>query len=80
MNAEHVQKLWQLRFQKVLELEEESFEFYRKLLKEKSEVLEEAGIKPLIKQIMKEEGRHIRIAKELLAISGGEKEGPTQIR
>ena len=71
MNPKHVRELWQIRFLKILELEQESFNFYQKLLKEKPALLEEAGIKPLIKQIMQDEGRHIRIAKDLLRIVGG---------
>jgi len=68
MNPEHERELWRIRFQRILELEEESFEFYKKLLKEKSEILEKAGIAPTLKQIMSDEGRHIRIAKDLLQI------------
>lgn len=73
MNPEHEKELWQIRFQRILELEEESFEFYKKLLKEKSEVLEKNGIKRTIKKIMSDEGKHIRIAKDLLSIVGGKK-------
>jgi len=68
MNPEHVRELWQIRFLKILELEQESFNFYQKLLKEKSALLEEAGIKPMIKQMMQDEGRHIRIAKDLVRL------------
>jgi rubrerythrin len=66
MNPDHVQKLWYLRFLKVLELEEESFEFYKKLIEERSTLLEAAGIKSTLKQIMQDEGRHIRIARDLI--------------
>lgn len=69
MNPEHVKELWRIRFGRILELEQESFNFYQKLLKEKSTLLEEAGIKPLIKQIMQDEGRHIRIAKDLVRLA-----------
>ena len=68
MNPEHVRELWRIRFGKILELEQESFNFYQRLLKEKSTLLEEAGIKPMIKQIMQDEGRHIRIAKDLVRL------------
>ena len=68
MNPEHEKKLWHIRFEKILELEEESFGFYQKLLKEKSELLKEAGLEPMIKQIMRDEGKHIRIAKDLLEL------------
>ena len=71
MNPEHEKELWQIRFKKILQLEEESFEFYQKLLKEKAEILEKAGAKSTIQEIMKDEGRHIRIAKDLLKLVGG---------
>ena len=61
-------KLWQIRFLKIVELEQESFNFYQKLLKEKSELVEESGLKLLLTQIMREEGQHIRIAKELVRL------------
>lgn len=66
MNREHARELWRIRFLKILDLEQESFNFYQRLLKEKSALLEEYGIKPLIQQIMRDEGRHIRIAKDLI--------------
>ena len=44
MNPEHERKLWRLRFQRVLELEEESFHFYKRLLQEKAGMLEAAGM------------------------------------
>ena len=68
MNPDHEKKLWHIRFEKILELERESFGFYQKLLKEKSELLKETGLEPLIKQIMRDEGKHIRIAKDLLEL------------
>ena len=63
-----MKKLWELRFLKILELEEESFAFYQKLLKEKSPLLEEAGIKPILQQILRDEGKHIHIARDLLRL------------
>ena len=68
MNLEHVKELWQIRFLKIVELEQESFNFYQKLLEEKSELVAESGLKPLLTQIMREEGKHIRIAKELVRL------------
>ena len=72
MNPEHVQELWRIRFGRILELEEESFNFYQKLLKEKSAMLKETGLEPMIKQIMRDEAKHIHIANELLQIAEGE--------
>lgn len=71
MNQEHEKELWQIRFQKILQLEQESFEFYQKLLKEKKEIVEKTGIASTLKEIMRDEGRHIRIARDLLKIVGG---------
>lgn len=66
MNPNHENELWQIRFQKIFELEEESFHFYKKLLREKGDLLKETDLEPVIKQIMRDEGKHMRIAKELL--------------
>ena len=68
MNPEHERELWSIRFGKILELELESFHFYERLLKEKSSLLKDAGLEPVIKQIMHDEGNHIRIAKDLLEL------------
>lgn len=70
MNPEHVRELWRIRFLKVLQLEEESCNFYERLLKEKSSLLEESGVGSIIKQIMHDEEKHIRIAKELVRLVG----------
>lgn len=71
MNPQHERDLWRIRFLRILQLEEESFEFYQKLLKEKAGLLEQTGVASTLKQIMRDEGRHIRIAKDLLRIVGG---------
>ena len=68
MNPEHERELWSIRFGKILELELESFHFYERLLEEKSSLLKDAGLEPVIKQIMRDEGKHIRIAKDLLEL------------
>lgn len=75
MNPEHVKKLWRLRFEKILELEQESFQFYKKLVEEKEELLTEAGIIDTLKEIIRDEARHINIARELVQLtSEGEEE------
>ncbi len=71
MNRKHEKELWQIRFQKILDLEKDSFDFYGNLLKEKSALLKEAGLDSVIKQIMRDEGKHIRIAIELLRLVSG---------
>jgi len=72
MSTKNAKEIWRLRFLKILQLEEESFEFYKKLLEEKDRLLEESGAKPRLKQILRDEGRHIQIAKRLLHLAGGE--------
>ncbi len=74
MNPNHEKELWQIRFEKILQLEVDSFNFYKQLLKEKGEILRDAGLDSTIKQIMHDEGKHIRIAKELLELVGYNKE------
>ncbi len=71
MNSEHEKELWQIRFQKILQLEQESFEFYQKLLKDKKELVDRMAIEATLKQIMQDEGRHIQIARDLLKIVDG---------
>jgi len=73
MNPEHVRELWRIRFLKILELEEESRNFYQKILREKADLLEEAGVKSIVKQIMRDEEKHIRIARELVCLVGQDK-------
>ena len=71
MNREHEKELWQIRFQKILDLERDSFDFYQKLLKERAALLQASGLESVIKQIMRDEGKHIRIATELLRLVSG---------
>lgn len=73
MTPEEQKELWRIRFEKILQLEQESFDFYQKLLKEKGDLLEEAGIKSTLKQILSDEGKHIRIAKELVHLVNKER-------
>ena len=68
MNPKHEKELWQIRFQKILALEKDSFDFYGNLLEEKSALLKEAGLDSTIQQIRRDEGKHIRIAAELLRL------------
>lgn len=70
MNLDQHRELWRIRFERILQLEQESLEFYKKLLKEKDAVLEEAGIKSLLKEIAADEGHHVHIAKDLLRVIG----------
>ena len=70
MNLQHERELWSIRFLRILQLEQESFDFYQKLLNEKSAVLEETGVHSILKQILRDEGRHIKIAKELIRLVG----------
>lgn len=68
MKLEHARELWQIRFLRILQLEQESFDFYKNLLTEKGPLLEKAGIQSILEKILQDEGRHIRIAKELIRL------------
>ncbi len=74
MNQDNISKLWRLRFEKVLKLEEDSFDYYQTLIKEKTRLLERSDLLDLIEEISRDEAKHIRIAKELLRLIADEKE------
>lgn len=69
MNPEQQKALWKIRFLKILQLEEEASEFYERVLKEKGKLLQKHGIKSVLEQILRDERRHIRIAKELVRMA-----------
>ena len=67
MNPE-LKKLWGLRFEKILKLENESHDFYERLLKENASLLEGTRTKEILEGIAKDEAKHAQIAEELLKI------------
>lgn len=63
-----LKKLWEIRFQKIFDLEVESQEFYKKLLEENKEILQGTKAKTILEKIMKDEEKHAKIAKQLLEL------------
>lgn len=61
-------ELWETRFRKILELEKDSYHFYKNLLERNKTILEGTRIKNVLEQIMHEESQHARIAHELLRL------------
>lgn len=68
MNEKQLLLLWQLRFEKMLANEEESLLLYKALLREYDHLLAGSRIKHIIRQIMREEAGHVKIAERLLEI------------
>ena len=73
MNEKQLLLLWQLRFEKILSNEEKSLLLYKALLREYDHLLAGSRIKHIIRQIMREEAGHIKIAERLLEIVRGKK-------
>jgi len=68
MHDKHFRELWQMRFQKIFDLEKESFLFYRSLLENNASLLEGTRTKSILEQVMRDEVNHARIARELLRL------------
>ena len=67
MNSE-LKELWGLRFEKILKLENESHDFYQRLLKENVAFLEGTRAKEILEGIMNDEAKHAQVAEELFKI------------
>lgn len=63
-----LKKLWEMRFAKLVSLEKEAFVFYKELLRENANLLEGTRARSMLKGIMKDEARHIKMARELLEL------------
>lgn len=80
MLDQHYKELWEARFQRVLRGEEEAIAFYKQLLKDNEALLLGTKAKILLKEILRDEAKHARIAHELIKlvkqkkISEGEKQ------
>ena len=68
MLKKHYKELWETRFRKILDSEQEAIAFYRRLLKENEGLLSITKIKVLLKEILRDEAKHARIARELINI------------
>ena len=66
MNENQLRNLWKIRFEKILYIEQESWTFYRNILKEHRSLLENTKAGELLEKIIEDEVRHTRIAMELI--------------
>lgn len=64
-------KLWEIRFLKIFDLEKEGFLFYRRLLKHYERLFEGTLAKEVIREIMQDELKHVRLARELVRLVRG---------
>jgi rubrerythrin len=69
MQRKLFKKLWILRFQKMLRLEEESIEAYEAVLGEsKGRLKDDEEIREHLKTLIQDEKKHARLVRELLKI------------
>ena len=61
-------ELWETRFRTILASEREAIAFYRRLLKENESLLSGTKAKALLKEILRDETKHARIARELIRL------------
>ena len=61
-------ELWETRFNTILASEREAIAFYRGLLKENESLLSGTKAKTLLKEILRDEAKHARIARELIRL------------
>lgn len=66
MLSRQYKELWEIRFKKILDSEMEAIVFYRRLLKEYRLLLSGTKAVGLLKQVLRDEAKHARIARELL--------------
>ncbi|MBI4550174.1 MAG: hypothetical protein HY714_04540 [Candidatus Omnitrophica bacterium] len=68
MRRDEMLELWTIRFRRILDLEKNGFLFYRRLLKRYKLYFEGTRAKEVIEKIMRDEIRHVWLAKQLLAL------------
>lgn len=68
MLSQHYKELWEARFKKVLENERQSIVFFRRLLQENGALFYGTRAQKLLKQILREEAKHARIARKLVRL------------
>lgn len=74
MNREQLEKLWETRFHKILELEEDSLSFYRDLAERQDLLAENPRLREILEEILNDETQHTTICRELLKIVKRKKE------
>jgi rubrerythrin len=68
MNSEQLEKLWETRFHKILDLEEDSLSFYRNLAEHEDLIAENPRLRELLEEVLNDEMQHTTICRELLQI------------
>lgn len=68
MNREQLERLWESRFHKIMDLEQESMQFYRDLSEKSDMIAENPRLKEMMQDILEDEERHQIICKELIRI------------
>ena len=68
MNREQLEKLWETRFHKILELEEDSLSFYRDLADRQDLLAENPRLREILEEVLNDEMQHTTICRELLKI------------
>ena len=71
MLKKQYKELWETRFRKILDGERNALAFYRQLLAENEKLLLGTKAKGLLKEILRDEAKHARIARELIRLVGG---------
>lgn len=69
MDDEVLKELWKIRFEKLLKLEKDSAGMYEQLLDQYPDLLSESGLDQILKQIIKDEKKHIKVAEELFQLA-----------
>lgn len=68
MNKKQLLNLWEIRFRKVLALEEDSTLLYKALLRDYDHLLGGSRLKLIVRKMMREEAQHVHMAERLLEI------------
>ncbi len=68
MERRFYKELWQIRFQKMLKLEEDSVKAYEKLSKEAQKITGSEAVRPHLERLIADEKRHSLLVNELLKI------------
>ena len=69
MNREHLERLWETRFRKILDLEQDSLGFYRELSSREDLMAENPRLKELLEEILNDEEQHTTICRELIQMT-----------
>ncbi len=66
MDRDQLEKLWESRFHKILELEEDLVRFYQRLADNEDLLAESPRLRELLEEILNDETQHTTICRELL--------------